>query len=162
MSMNLLFVSLFLNMRTLGSDFWLAAVVLTSGTFAFLFALNIVNYFGDHINPLLLSKKIPFLAVTVGFEKPSLLTRAVIHSSSNIDTNPIRENVINAVKDKGWIIVRDYLFEIGILVLGAMSRVDGLNQFCKVAAWILGFDCLLLFTFYIAVLTIKLEVCFRF
>ncbi|CCJ28700.1 unnamed protein product, partial [Pneumocystis jirovecii] len=158
MSMNLLFVSLFLNMRTLGSDFWLAAVVLTSGTFAFLFALNIVNYFGDHINPLLLSKKIPFLAVTVGFEKPSLLTRAVIHSSSNIDTNPIRENVINAVKDKGWIIVRDYLFEIGILVLGAMSRVDGLNQFCKVAAWILGFDCLLLFTFYIAVLTIKLEI----
>ncbi|KAG5513641.1 hypothetical protein PMAC_000679 [Pneumocystis sp. 'macacae'] len=158
MSMNLLFISLFLNMRTLGSDFWLAAVVLTSGTFAFLFALNIVSYFGDHINPLLLSKKIPFLAVTVGFEKPSLLTRAIMNSSPNIDTNPIRENVINAVKDKGWIIVRDYLFEIGILMLGAMSRVDGLNQFCKVAAWILGFDCLLLFTFYIAVLTIKLEI----
>ncbi|KAG5437924.1 hypothetical protein PCANB_000270 [Pneumocystis canis] len=157
-SMNLLFISLFLNMRTLGSKFWLATVVLTSGTFAFLFALNIVSYFGDHIDPVLLSKKIPFLAVTVGFEKPSLLTRAVLNSSPNTDTNPIRENVINAVRDKGWIIVRDYLFEIGILILGAMSGPDGLNQFCKVAAWILGFDCLLLFTFYIAVLTIKLEI----
>ncbi|EMR09091.1 hydroxymethylglutaryl-CoA reductase (NADPH) [Pneumocystis murina B123] len=157
-SMNFVFILLFLNMRTLGSNFWLAAVVLTSGTFAFLFALNTVNYFGDNINPLVLSKKIPFLAVTVGFEKPSLLTRAVLNSSPDINTNPIRENVVNAVRDKGWIIVRDYLFEIGILILGAMSGVDGLNQFCKVAAWILGFDCLLLFTFYIAVLSIKLEI----
>ncbi|KTW26778.1 hydroxymethylglutaryl-CoA reductase (NADPH) [Pneumocystis carinii B80] len=157
-SMNLVFILLFLNMRTLGSNFWLATVVLTSGTFAFLFALNTVNYFGDNINPLVLSKKIPFLAVTVGFEKPSLLTRAVLNSSPDINTNPIRENVVNAVRDKGWIIVRDYLFEIGILILGAMSGVDGLNQFCKVAAWILGFDCLLLFTFYIAVLSIKLEI----
>ncbi|QSL64282.1 hypothetical protein MERGE_000438 [Pneumocystis wakefieldiae] len=157
-SMNFVFILLFLNMRTLGSNFWLAAVVLTSGTFAFLFALNTVNYFGDNINPFVLSKKIPFLAVTVGFEKPSLLTRAVLSSSSDINTIPIRENVVNAVRDKGWIIVRDYLFEIGILILGAMSGVDGLNQFCKVAAWILGFDCLLLFTFYIAVLSIKLEI----
>jgi hydroxymethylglutaryl-CoA reductase (NADPH) len=64
-----------------------------------------------------------------------------------------------AIKEKGFEIVKDYAIEIGILVVGAASGVQGgLQQFCFLAAWILFFDCILLFSFYTAILCIKLEI----
>ena len=63
------------------------------------------------------------------------------------------------MKDNGFEIVRDYAIEIAILVAGAASGVQGgLRQFCFLAAWILAFDCILLFTFYTTILYIKLEI----
>ncbi len=64
-----------------------------------------------------------------------------------------------AIKEKGYEIVKDYLIEIAILVAGAASGVQGgLQQFCFLAAWILFFDGILLFSFYAAILCIKLEI----
>ncbi len=64
-----------------------------------------------------------------------------------------------AIKEKGFEIVKDYAIEIAILVAGAASGVQGgLQQFCFLAAWILFFDGLLLFSFYTAILCIKLEI----
>ena len=55
--------------------------------------------------------------------------------------------------------MRDYTIEIAILSAGAASGVQGgLRQFCFLAAWILVFDCLLLFTFYTTILCLKLEI----
>jgi Hydroxymethylglutaryl-CoA reductase len=52
-----------------------------------------------------------------------------------------------------------YVIEISLLLVGAASGVrGGLQHFCFLAALILFFDCLLLFTFYAAILSIKLEV----
>ena len=45
LTMHFTFVSLFLNMRTMGSKFWLGATVLISSTFSFLLALATVDYF---------------------------------------------------------------------------------------------------------------------
>lgn len=152
------FVSLFVNMRTLGSSFWLASTVVLSSIFAFIFALVTVNALGRPINPILLSEGLPFLVVTIGFEKPFLLTKAVLYRSPSTSTRPIREDVVSGIDVKGWSILRDYFFEIVILVVGAMSGVNGLKQFCFLAAFILAYDCILLFTFYTAILSIKLEV----
>lgn len=169
LSMHLTFVSLFLSMRRLGSNFWLAATVLTQSLFAFLFGLTVTNKLGVPINMVLLSEGLPFLVVTIGFDKPIVLTKAVLSASldarrrhsANGDNIPltIQYAVQTAVKEKGFEIVRDYFVEILILVAGAFSGVQGgLRQFCFLAAWILFFDSLLLLTFYTAILTIKLEI----
>ena len=171
-SMHLTFVSLFLSMRQLGSKSWLAATVLISGGFSFLFGLLVTTKLGVPINMVLLSEGLPFLVVTIGFEKPIILTKAVLSASFDQRHDPnsanrgqgspvrsIQDAIQHAVGAKGFEIVRDYCIEITILVLGAASGVQGgLRQFCFLAAWILFFDCVLLFTFYTTILCIKLEI----
>ena len=174
-SMYVTFASLFMSMRRLGSNFWLATTTLFSSVFAFLFGLVVTTHLGVPINMVLLSEGLPFLVVTVGFEKPIVLTRAVLSAaiqarrqaaqpSSPLPTSSntpriIQKAVNSAVKEKGFDIVRDYAIEIAILTAGAASGVQGgLRQFCFLAAWILFFDCVLLFTFYIAILCVKLEI----
>lgn len=168
LSMHLTFVSLFLSMRRMGSNFWLATSVLFSSAFACLFGLVVTMKLGVPVNVVLLSEGIPFLVVTVGFEKPIILTQAVLSAALNpkrVDANgeqaplTIQHAVQIAVSDRGFGIVRDYMVEIFVLVVGAMSGIQGgLRPFCFLAAWTLFFDCILLFTFYTAILTIKLEV----
>ncbi|KAL4910918.1 hypothetical protein BDW74DRAFT_3938 [Aspergillus multicolor] len=166
-AMHLSFASLFFSMKQLGSKFWLATTVLFSGMFAFLFGLLVTTKFGVPINVLLLSEGLPFLVTTIGFEKPIILTRAVLNASvdkkrqgsATSTPNSIQDSIQSAIKEQGFEIVRDYCIEISILVAGAASGVQGgLRQFCFLAAWILFFDCLLLFTFYTTILCIKLEI----
>ncbi|KAK4658812.1 3-hydroxy-3-methylglutaryl-coenzyme A (HMG-CoA) reductase isozyme [Podospora pseudocomata] len=171
-SMHLTFVSLFLSMRRMGSNFWLATSVIFSSVFSFLFGLFVTTKLGVPISMVLLSEGLPFLVVTIGFEKNIVLTRAVLSHAiehrrpvkggkqSAIDaSSAIQSAIYLAIKEKGFDIVKDYAIEVGILVLGAASGVQGgLQQFCFLAAWILFFDCILLFSFYTAILCIKLEI----
>ncbi|KAI4179854.1 MAG: hypothetical protein LQ346_007102 [Caloplaca aetnensis] len=175
LSMHLTFVSLFLSMRRMGSNFWLATTVLINSVFAFLFGLVVTTKLGVPISFVLLSEGLPFLVVTIGFEKPIILTKAVLSASldsgrpgsrtgpnrSHNERQPrtIQSALHTALQERGFEIVRDYCIEIAILVAGAASGVQGgLRQFCFLAAWILAFDCVLLFTFYTAVLSVKLEI----
>jgi hydroxymethylglutaryl-CoA reductase (NADPH) len=174
-SMHLTFVSLFLSMRRMGSNFWLATSVLFSSTFAFLFGLFVTTKLGVPISMVLLSEGLPFLVVTIGFEKNIVLTRAVLSHAiehrrpetgsakgskkADVSSSVIQSAIYVAIKEKGFGIVKDYAIEVGVLVLGAASGVQGgLQQFCFLAAWILFFDCILLFSFYTAILCIKLEI----
>lgn len=173
LAMHLTFVSLFLSMRRMGSNFWLATSVLLSSASALLFGLVVTMKLGVPVNVVLLSEGLPFLVVTVGFEKPIILTQAVLSAalnprsqsngspSGNGDAAPltIRNALQTAVQERGFEIARDYAVEIVILIIGAMSGIQGgLRQFCFLAAWTLFFDCVLLFTFYTSILTIKLEI----
>lgn len=175
LTMHLTFVSLFVSMRRMGSNFWLATTVLFSSVFAFLFGLLVTTSLGVDINLVLLSEGLPFLVVTIGFEKPIILTKAVLSASlasrrqgSKLDSvshdkgsvsGTIQNALQTAVGEKGFEIVRDYCIEIAVLITGAASGVQGgLRQFCFLAAWILFFDCILLFTFYTAILSVKLEI----
>ena len=175
LAMHLTFVSLFMSMRHMGSNFWLATSVLISSVFAFLFGLGMTNKLGVPINFVLLSEGLPFLVVTIGFEKPIILTQAVLSASgssrgqgmrrdsdlsnSASSSQTIQSSLQVAVQEKGFAIIRDYCVELAILIAGSASGVQGgLTQFCFLAAWILVFDCLLLFTFYTAILSVKLEI----
>jgi hydroxymethylglutaryl-CoA reductase (NADPH) len=181
LSMHLTFISLFVSMKRLGSNAWLAVSVLFSSLFAFLFGLAVTTKLGVPINMVLLSEGLPFLVVTVGFEKSIILTKAVLSASYDVRKKPSEKPATNgnniastaatntppsiqdaiqlAVKETGFEIVRDYMIEIAILIAGAATGVQGgLRQFCFLAAWILFFDCLLLFTFYTTILCIKLEI----
>ncbi|MCJ1309455.1 3-hydroxy-3-methylglutaryl-coenzyme A (HMG-CoA) reductase isozyme [Agyrium rufum] len=176
LSMHLTFVSLFISMKRMGSNFWLAFTVLLSSSIAFLFGVITTTRLGVPINMVLLSEGLPFLVVTIGFEKPIMLTKAVLSASldsrrlesqsspGSPASNPgspksIQYAVQIAVGQKGFDIVRDYVVEIAILIAGAASGVQGgLKPFCFLAAWILFFDCIMLFTFYTSILSIKLEI----
>ena len=176
LSMHLTFVSLFMSMRKMGSNFWLATTTLFSSMFAFSFGLAVTTKLGVPINMVLLSEGLPFLVVTVGFEKPIVLTKAVLAASLNSrrqevqaddddseikvkDPKTVHYAVETAIKERGFEIVRDYAIEIVILIAGAASGIQGgLRQFCFLAAWIMVFDCILLFTFYTAILCVKLEI----
>ena len=175
LAMHLTFVSLFMSMRHMGSNFWLATSVLISSVFAFLFGLGMTNQLGVPINFVLLSEGLPFLVVTIGFEKPIILTKAVLSASASprgqdarqdsdfsrtaSSSQNIQSSLQVAVQEKGFAIIRDYCIELAILIAGSASGVQGgLTQFCFLAAWILVFDCLLLFTFYTAILSVKLEI----
>lgn len=181
LAMHLTFISMFVSMKRLGSNAWLAVSVLLNSVFAFLFGLVTTTKLGVPINLVLLSEGLPFLVVTIGFEKAIMLTRAVLSASYDTKRQPdsgapnghaimpvalqpngpvsVLDATQDAIKDVGFEIVRDYVIEIFILVLGAASGVQGgLRQFCFLAAWILFFDCILLFTFYTTILCIKLEI----
>ena len=178
LAMHLTFISMFVSMKRLGSNAWLAVSVLLNSVFAFLFGLVTTTKMGVPINLVLLSEGLPFLVVTIGFEKAIMLTRAVL--SASYDTRKRTENgaplspsmtlssagpasvleaTQTAIREVGFEIVRDYVIEIFILTLGAASGVQGgLRQFCFLASWILFFDGVLLFTFYTTILCIKLEI----
>ncbi|RIB30838.1 hydroxymethylglutaryl-coenzyme A reductase-domain-containing protein [Gigaspora rosea] len=168
MLMTFTFGSLFVNMQKIGSRLILAICVLSNGFFAFMSAFLTIKLFGVTVNPILLSEAIPFLIITVGFEKPFALTKAVLTASSpstpqieesrsaTIPFN-VRDNVMVGVTEEGPKIIRDYFIEIIVLFIGAASGVAGLQEFCFLAGFILLYDCLFLFTFYTATLTLKLE-----
>ncbi|KAK9462906.1 uncharacterized protein V1516DRAFT_684294 [Lipomyces oligophaga] len=153
-AMHLTFVALFLAMRKLGSHAWLSVTVLMSSSFAFLFALVTTSHFGVPISMLLLSEGLPFLVITVGFEGYITLAKAALQLDSK---RPQVGDVVRAVERVGPKIVLDYAMELLVFVAGASSGLAGLRQFCFLASWILFYDMCMLFTFYIAILSIKLE-----
>ena len=133
---------------------------------------------GIPFDPVGLSEAIPFLVITVGFDKPLRLARTVFshpalfqHTPSSslrsgsstkngrMAFKPASEVVKDAVDAVGEGIVRDYAIEVVILSVGAVSGVGGLKEFCALAALILIADCVMLFTFYVALLNVFVEVC---
>ncbi|KAG8762467.1 3-hydroxy-3-methylglutaryl-coenzyme A (HMG-CoA) reductase isozyme [Ceratobasidium sp. 423] len=184
--MHLTFVNLFLKARKLGSNFWLASTILISSTFAFVLSLPLSLLLGIPLDPVALTEALPFLVITVGFDKPLRIARAVFsHPSftpnagtatparrgsalsaptpsalrtSSSSTKTAAQVVREAVDSVGPGVVRDYAIEIAVLGVGAASGVGGLKEFCSLAALILLCDCAALFTFYVAILNVMTEV----
>ncbi|OGM43824.1 HMG-CoA reductase [Aspergillus bombycis] len=110
------------------------------------------------------SEGIPFLVLAVGFEKPIHFTRAVLYASKELQRGSQQHHMIPnailfAINREGWSIIRSYLLEIVALALGAVLRPrERFGQFCFLAAWMVLFDAILLFTFYTTILCVKLEV----
>ncbi|CAO3576664.1 unnamed protein product [Absidia cylindrospora] len=153
------FVSLYINMRGIGSRYTLATAVVFNGFFAFMLSLLTVQYLGINVSPDVLAEAIPFLAVTIGFERPFKLTKRVFQFSKEtpLTKQEIRNTIMRAVDSVALPIARDCFMEITVLVLGAKSGVAGLREFCLLSAILLAYDFVLMFTWYTAVLALKLE-----
>ncbi|KAA1085919.1 3-hydroxy-3-methylglutaryl-coenzyme A (HMG-CoA) reductase isozyme [Puccinia graminis f. sp. tritici] len=165
MLMHLTFYNLFRNMGKLGSKFWLGALTVLSAIFAFILALITAHVLGIRINPILLSEALPFLVITVGFDKPYVLAHAILSRSNwppslrqREPVPPARDIVVESISRVGVRIVRDYAIEITVLGLGAISGINGLTEFCQLAGLSLLYDCLLSFGFYISILTVFVEI----
>ena len=188
-------VHLYVSMRHFPRRFWLGTCILLSSCFACLVALVTADALQLPINPIVLSEGLPFLVITIGFEKPYLLTKAFFAhatptSRPDQDTStlkgspeddfvraltqrvheeqelgvltapfaPMHDVAIRAVAQAGPGILRAYAVEICILMLGAFNGMHGLREFCSLSILILFFDGCLLFTFFLAVLCVTLEV----
>jgi hydroxymethylglutaryl-CoA reductase (NADPH) len=141
------------------------ALTVLSAIFAFILALITAHVLGIRINPILLSEALPFLVITVGFDKPYVLAHAILSRSNwppslrqREPVPPARDIVVESISRVGVRIVRDYAIEITVLGLGAISGINGLTEFCQLAGLSLLYDCLLSFGFYISILTVFVEV----
>ena len=170
--MHMTFLRLFFASRALGSNFWLSTGIFLSSIIAFLFTLPLCRALNIPLDPVCLSEALPFLVCTVGFEKPLRLAREVMkheHVLTPLPPPQGRENQARVMKPAGEVIlealdrsgnsiVRDYALEIMVLLVGAYSRVGGLREFCALASVAMALDCVMLGTFYTAVLTAMVEV----
>ncbi|KAH7101425.1 hydroxymethylglutaryl-coenzyme A reductase-domain-containing protein [Auriculariales sp. MPI-PUGE-AT-0066] len=143
--MHITFVNLFLKARKISSSAWVAPIILVSSTSALLLALAFAHVVAVPVDPVGLSEALPFLVVTVGFDKPMRLATAML-SRRRDATDP------GAIERVASPILRDYMLEIGILSLGALSRIPGLRELCALAAMILICDAFAMLTFFVAVL----------
>ncbi|KAI9009351.1 3-hydroxy-3-methylglutaryl coenzyme A reductase [Phycomyces nitens] len=153
------FISLYINMRAMGSRYTLATAVVFNGFFSFMLALLTVRALGVDVYPVVLAEAIPFLAVTIGFERPFKLTKRVFQFSKEtpLTKQEIRTTIMRAVDTVALPIARDCFMEIVVLVLGAKSGISGLEEFCLLSAILLAYDFIIMFTWYTAVLALKLE-----
>ncbi|KAH9053184.1 hydroxymethylglutaryl-coenzyme A reductase-domain-containing protein [Lactarius vividus] len=167
--MHTTFIRLFLSSRSLGSNFWLTTAVLSSSILSFMVALPVANYLRIPLDPVSLIEALPFLVCTVGFEKPLRLARAVFGHPHLVQPaiqegrlrgqmKPAPDLIMEALDKVGNIIVRDYVLEVAVLLIGAYSKVGGLKEFCALAALLLTVDCAATATFYVAILSVMIEV----
>lgn len=168
--MHTTFILLIKRSRQLGSNFWLPCAIVSSAVLALLISLPIAMWFRISVDPVALTEALPFLVCTVGFDKPLRLARAVF-SHPHITTPVGGVNTHGQLKPAGKIIteclekvyipiIRDYILEIAVLVVGANSKVGGLREVCALAALLLGVDCLLLCTYLSSILCVMIEVSF--
>ncbi|KAF9540282.1 3-hydroxy-3-methylglutaryl-coenzyme A (HMG-CoA) reductase isozyme [Mortierella hygrophila] len=151
---------LFHNMRKLGSRFTLGVSVLVGGGFAFMGAVITVHNLGVYVNPIQLSEAIPFFIITVGYERAYTLSKAVLRptlATAERVPESIQKHVVTALESVGPILIRNCAVEIAVLLCGFLSGIPGLKEFCLLAAFMLFYDLVILFTFYTAILTLKLE-----
>ncbi|KAK6456151.1 3-hydroxy-3-methyl-glutaryl coenzyme A reductase (HMG-CoA) [Scheffersomyces xylosifermentans] len=152
-------IKVFIDMRQVGSKFWLAFSTIISSTFAFLFALVITTKVLDTKVPLIsISEGIPFLVAIIGFKHKISIARAV-HLASNTSQD-VRAIVANVVSAHTVSMLRDHLAVIGVLIACASygSHLAGLRNFCILSILILAIDLLLVYTFFSAILALKVEI----
>ncbi len=152
-------INLAMNMRLLGSNFTLTFAVFLSSGFSFLVSLTIARFFGLSLSTFELLESIPFIVVAIGFEKPFHLTKSVYQAAETLkEKEPFREKIFGAVLDVAPSILMDYFFEFSVLLAGSLAGTDGtVGRICGLAALIISMDAIFLFTFYLAVLSLKLE-----
>ncbi|KAL7321598.1 3-hydroxy-3-methylglutaryl-coenzyme A (HMG-CoA) reductase isozyme [Mucor circinelloides] len=152
------FLSLYIKMHKLGSKYTLATTIFMSGFFSFMLSLATVYKLGAPVSPVLLSEATPFLVVTIGFERPYKLTKCIFEQeNNNTDNSNVLQIISRSVEIIAPTLIRDGLLEIVVFILGAKSALPGLREFCLMSAFLIGYDMMLMFTWYISVLSLKLE-----
>ncbi|KIL63528.1 hypothetical protein M378DRAFT_665597 [Amanita muscaria Koide BX008] len=161
--------------RKLGSSFSLPIAIVASAVLALLLALSLAMFLRIPIDPLALTEALPFLVCTVGFDKPLRLARTVfLHPhlltpisvpGSGMSTpggsqimKPASKIITESLTMVYPPIIRDYILEIAVLIIGANSKVGGLREVCAFAALLLAVDCFLLCSFLAAILGVMIEV----
>jgi hydroxymethylglutaryl-CoA reductase (NADPH) len=84
-----------------------------------------------------------------------VLTKAVFQTSEHQD---VKDRVMEGSSKVACMIITDYTLEIAVFGSAALIGISGLREFCFLSTIILMVDCIFLFTTYLSVLSLKLEV----
>ncbi|KAI3657338.1 hypothetical protein MP638_000816 [Amoeboaphelidium occidentale] len=161
--------SIFKNMRAIGSRFSLAATTLGTGLLALCCSLIICISLGVPVSLIQLCEALPFIVIAIGFDKQYSLAKAILAAKDPADLDPsksrapstipisVRRKVMLGVDAVAANIMKHYLFEIFVLSVGATSGLYGLSEICLVTAITLAIDWLFMFTVFVSMLTLKME-----
>lgn len=147
-------IALFRDFRRLGSMFSLGCVALLTTSMDLLFGLALLRSGGFFISPLLLLEFGPYFIMAVGFRKSYLLAKRIYeHRRSKGDTMGLLCGVEASLKP----LATEYALEIGLFALFALSDVRGLREFSLLCVLMLLTDAVLLFTFFLGIVVLRLR-----
>lgn len=157
-------VGLFIDMRKVGSKFWIGLSALFNSVFAFVFALYTCQcILKRQVSLLSLIEGIPFVVVVVGFRHKIKLASHVVNRFKSLGISKkvnAAEIVHNSVATEAGRLIQDHL--LCIIAFWSYSfyasSLEILANFCILASLILVYDFVLTITFFAAVLALKLEI----
>lgn len=156
------FAQLFLDMRRLGSNFWLFFGSILSSAFAFLFSLTITGEILKIKVPLVsLSEGLPFLVATIGFRHKVAFTKPVIEALNRQTKLSIPQVIYDIVYSQTALpLIRDQtIISSSFLLCASLTyQLPGLRNFCILSSIILAVDLFFTFTFYTAIISLKAQI----
>ncbi|KAF9984023.1 hypothetical protein BGZ75_004408 [Mortierella antarctica] len=97
---------------------------------------------------------LPFMIIVVGVENINILVHAVVETSMDL---PVRERVGRGLGSVGVSITMTLVAELCLLIVGAMTTIPAVQEFCTFAIAAVIMDYLLQMTFFITVISIDIR-----
>ncbi|KAG0308235.1 hypothetical protein BGZ98_008576 [Dissophora globulifera] len=97
---------------------------------------------------------LPFMIIVVGVENINILVHAVVETSMDL---PVRERVGRGLGSVGVSITLTLVAELSLLIVGAMTTIPAVQEFCTFAIAAVIMDYLLQMTFFITVISIDIR-----
>ncbi|KAF8948961.1 hypothetical protein BGZ47_000636 [Haplosporangium gracile] len=97
---------------------------------------------------------LPFMIIVVGVENINILVHAVVETSMDL---PVKERVGRGLSTVGVSITLTLFAELCLLIIGAMTTIPAVQEFCTFAIAAVIMDYLLQMTFFITVISIDIR-----
>jgi hypothetical protein len=99
----------------------------------------------------------PYLVIFIGLENLVVLTRAVTSSQAQKQYDDIRERVAHALRAESWTISKHLFYELVIVMIGYITYVPTVREFCQLALIGILIDFFMQINFWLAVLSIDIR-----
>ncbi len=99
----------------------------------------------------------PYLVIFIGLENLVVLTRAVTSSQAQKQYDDIRERVAHALRAESWTITKHLVYELIIVMIGYITYVPTVREFCQLALIGILIDFFMQINFWLAVLSIDIR-----
>ncbi len=111
-----------------------------------------------HMTPRLDGGEVfPYLVIFIGLENLVVLTRAVTSSQAQKQFDDIRERVAYALSSESWTISKHLFYELIIVLIGFLTYVPTVREFCFLALIGILIDFFMQINFWLAVLSIDIR-----
>jgi predicted RND superfamily exporter protein len=99
----------------------------------------------------------PYLVIFIGLENLVVLTRAVTSSQAQKQYDDVRERVAHALRAESWTISKHLVYELIIVMIGFITYVPTVREFCQLALIGILIDFFMQINFWLAVLSIDIR-----
>ncbi|KAG0260435.1 hypothetical protein BG011_001906 [Mortierella polycephala] len=135
------------------SKYGLGFAAVTTVFVSLLMSIGLCSVFGVTLT-LMPWEILPFMIIVVGVENIDILVHAVVETSIDL---PVKERVGRGLASVGVSITMTLVAELCLLVIGAMTTIPAVQEFCTFAIAAVIMDYLLQMTFFITVISIDIR-----